>query len=118
MRRMGHRRSWTTAAGVALVIVSLAGWAWFSRPKPPATYVREAVAILEDYALTLETLAPVPPERKFDVSASAERVMTGVEDVQVLVAQGRYREADARLASMRRDLEDLPDLMTPTSRRR
>ena len=38
---------------------------------------------------------------------TVQRVAEGPDDVQALIAFGEYDRADARLASMRQDLEEL-----------
>lgn len=72
-----------------------------------AKYLRDTYRIAADYIDAMDVLETAPPEVGLAFALSAERVLSGPQDVQWLIACGDYRAVRARIASMRRDLEEI-----------
>lgn len=91
-------------AFVLVVAVALSGG---YQDKSHAAYLRDTYQIAADYVDAMDVLDSAPPEVGLALAISAERVLSGPEDVQRMIARGEYRAVRARIRSMRRDLAEI-----------
>lgn len=101
--------SWLVFVVVAGALLFVLGYGLkiVTEPRSHLEYFNQAVVILSEYTDTMEEIGLIPPADRFAFAASAERVLGGPRAVQGYLAIGDYGLADARLASMRRDLKEL-----------
>lgn len=101
----------TICAAIGVLIVATAAFlvaaAWQHEPKSHAESLGDAYRIAAEYVGAMDVIETAPPEVGLAFALAAERVLSGPEDVQWLIACGEYRAVRARLDSMRRDLAEI-----------